>query len=55
MIITEKITIKVTNKNTKYYNDIGYVNKSGDIIEIDVNHLPPTSKIKVDVFCKNCE
>jgi len=54
MIITKKLKIKTTNKNIAYYNNIGFNVKSGDIIEIDVNDLPITSKEKVEVQCDNC-
>jgi len=55
MIITKKIEIKTTNKNITYYKNLGYDVKSGDIIIINVNELPKTSKTKIDVLCDKCE
>ena len=55
MIITNKIEIKTTNKNITYYKELGYNIKSGDIIIINVNDLPKTSKLKIDVSCDRCE
>ena len=55
MIKINKIEIKTTNKNIGYYNKLGYDVKSGDIIIINVNDLPKTSKYKIDVSCDECK
>jgi len=55
MILIDKIEIKVTNKNVGYYIDLGYNINSGDIVSINVNDLPRTSKHKIDVSCDNCK
>jgi len=54
MILTEKLTVKIHNKNIdnylSYYNDI----LIGDIIEIYPYQLPIGSHNKIDVRCDKC-
>jgi hypothetical protein len=54
MLKNEKIEIKTTNKNITYYKKIQPNIFSGDIILINPEDLPETSKIKVKVFCDVC-
>lgn len=54
MILIDKIQITVTNKNVSYYNQLGYNIKSGDIIDVNINDLPKTSKLIIDVSCDEC-
>ena len=53
MLITKTIEIKTTNKNIGHYQK-NYDIKSGDIIQINVEHLPTKSKQKVKVKCDIC-
>lgn len=55
MIKTKKIEIKPTNKNIEYYKNLGFNIKTGDTIIINVDQLPTTSKLKIDVECDNCK
>ena len=54
MILTEKITVKIHNKNynnyKNYYNGI----LIGDTIEVSPSHLPIGSHNKIDVKCDKC-
>jgi len=54
MIITNNIEIKTTNKNISHYKNLGYDIKSGDVIIINVEDLPKTSKLKINVSCDKC-
>ena len=55
MLITKELTIQITNKNVGYYKNKNYQVKSGDTIIVNVNDLPPTSKLLVKVKCSICE
>lgn len=54
MIKTTKLEIKTTNKNIKYYRSLGFDVLSGDVILINVEQLPQTSKQKIIAICDNC-
>lgn len=54
MLISNSVKIKISNKNVSYYKSLNYNVSSGDIVEIDVNDLPKTSKLKILVKCDNC-
>jgi hypothetical protein len=54
MILIDKIQITVTNKNVGYYKQLGYSVKSSDIIDVNINDLPKTSKLIIDVSCDEC-
>ena len=54
MILTEKLIIKINGKKLKYYNNLGYNCKNGDIIEIDIKDLTKGSHYLIDVKCDKC-
>lgn len=53
MLITKIIELKTTNKNVGHYQK-NYDVKSGNVIQINVEHLPIKSKQKVKVKCDIC-
>ena len=54
MILTDKIEVKLSNRNITYYQQFYPDIKSGDIIEIDIINLPKGSKQIIDVICDKC-
>jgi len=54
MILTKEVKVRIVGRNIKYYHNLNYKCKIGDIIEIDVKDLKKTSKIKVLVKCNYC-
>ena len=54
MLITEKIKIKIINKNIEHFNNIGYNVKYGDIVEVFTKDLMKSSKYKIKVVCDIC-
>jgi len=54
MLITEKIKIKIINKNIEHFNNLGYNVKYGDIIEVLTNDLMPYCKRKIEIICDIC-
>ena len=54
MLITEEVEVKFNNNNYKYYLNLGYIFKYGDVIKIPVNHLIKGSDKLVDVKCDIC-
>lgn len=54
MIIDKEIEIKITNRNIKYYKELGYLCFINDIININVNHISKGSKVKVNCKCNSC-
>jgi hypothetical protein len=55
MILTKEVEIKVSSSNWKHLEKNGYnIKKNGDIILINVEHLSPGSKLKIEVCCDNC-
>lgn len=55
MIIDNRLNIKTNPSNYKHYLDLGYsIHKCGDIIDIDVQHLPKTSHVDINVKCQKC-
>jgi hypothetical protein len=54
MILDENIKVNIRAKNIKYYKDIGYDVKYGDLVEIKIDHLPKRSTLKVNVKCDVC-
>ena len=55
MILTDKIDIKISNNQIKYYKEKGYNVKGGnEIITVNVNDLPSNSGVKVKVKCDIC-
>ncbi|BDH60132.1 hypothetical protein MTP04_02620 [Lysinibacillus sp. PLM2] len=66
MILPQKVVTKITSKNVKHYENLGYEPifhiDSGGIkrlkqseIEVDVFHLPRSSHAEIDVSCDICE
>lgn len=53
MLINDKIKISISNKNKKYYTEIGYNILSNELL-ININDLPKNSTTKVDVKCECC-
>ena len=53
-ILTTKIEVKLWAQTIKYYNDLGYKGKHGDIIIVDVADLPKGSGKIVKVQCDYC-
>jgi len=54
MILSKKINIRIIPRILKYYQNIGYVVKVGEIITIDIVDLSKGSNIKIDVKCDVC-
>lgn len=54
MLLTSELEIKLWGNTVKYYNDLGYKGKHGDIITINVNDLPKHSDKIVKVKCDYC-
>jgi len=54
MIVNEKVIVKTTNKNIKYYKKYCPSAKSGDEINIDIKYLSRGSKQKILVKCDEC-
>lgn len=53
MILDDFIEIKITRRNITHYN-MNYDVNPGDIIQVKIEHLPPTNKHKVKVSCDIC-
>jgi len=54
MVVSNYVNIKIVKKKVKYYNDLGYSCKEGDIIKFDIKDLKPNSTKKVRVKCDIC-
>ncbi len=54
MILTEKVSMFINYRYVKYYIDLGYNVKGGEIIDVLVNHLSRNSHAKIDVKCDIC-
>lgn len=54
MLLTKKLTIRVTSNMCKYYRNLGYKFKCNDKIEIDIKDLPKGSAYKVNIQCDGC-
>ena len=55
MIISQSISIKISN-NGKYWRSLGYGRcKQRDVINVLVEHLPPNSNKMVMATCDDCE
>jgi len=56
MILTDKIDMKISNNQIKYYREKGYDVKGGnEIISIKIDDLPSNSGAKIKVKCDICE
>lgn len=65
MLLTKEVEVKLSGKNIKYYENLGYeiprvlshnrfVVKSGTTITVSIDDLQPTSGTKVYVMCDIC-
>lgn len=54
-IISETVEIKLWSNTVKYYNDLGYSGKHGDIITVKVEDLPKGSHANIEVLCDMCK
>ena len=51
MILTEKVIIELKGTQGKYYNNLGYNCKNGDVIEVDYkNKNYPSIDHKISLF-----
>ena len=54
MILSKEVEVKLWGKNIKYYNDLGYNGKQGDIVVVKVEDLQKNSHVEVEVLCDFC-
>ena len=54
-LITKEVEVKLWGQTVKYYNELGYIGKHGDIVTVKVEDLPKGSHIYVDVLCDYCK
>lgn len=54
MLISKEVKIKLWGSNIKYYNELGYVGKQGNIITVKVEDLPICSTVLVETKCDYC-
>lgn len=54
MILTKEVEVKLWSNHVKYYLDLGYKGKHGDVITVKVEDLPRRVKTKVKVQCDYC-
>jgi hypothetical protein len=54
ILISDKVTIRITSGMCKYYKEKGYTFKCNDFIEVKVSDLPNKSHAKVLVKCDKC-
>lgn len=54
MLVAQKILLKPSNKNKKYYANLGYEFNNGEVIEVDIHDLPRESHMPVNAKCDIC-
>lgn len=54
-ILTKEVEIKLWGKTVKYYNDLGYNGKHGDIITVKVEDLQNGSNARIQYLCDYCK
>jgi len=54
MIVTTSVCVKIQGPNIKYYRQLGYNVKVGEILTIPVEHLSKKSHHKVKIKCDDC-
>lgn len=54
-ILTKEVEIKLWGKTVKYYNNLGYEGKHGDIISVKVEDLSKGSNVKIKYLCDYCK
>ena len=55
MILTKETQVKLWGSNIKYYHDLGYVGKQGDIIAVKVEDLQDGSHAPIEALCDYCQ
>lgn len=56
VIVMKRTVVRLSNSNKKHYESLGYNCKQfKKSLEIDPNHLPPNSTIKLLVKCPRCK
>ena len=54
MIITETVFIKMNGKHISKYRDKGYICNVNDIIEVKIEDVAKSSKIRIKTKCDEC-
>ena len=54
MILTREITIKITESNYQYYEDLGYDVSIGETLLIPTELMPRGSHFKIECKCDTC-
>ena len=54
MIVTREISIRITESNYQYYDELGYDTAIGETIVIPVELLPKCSHQKIKCECDGC-
>jgi hypothetical protein len=52
MILTKEVKIQITNRNRKYYENIGYI--MSQYIFVKISDLPISCHAKIEVMCELC-
>jgi len=55
MILSKEVELKVSNPTLKYYRELGYNVKSGDVIVVPIRHLMLNSSVFIKAKCDKCE
>lgn len=55
MILTENLSITISNRNKKYFSEKGYIAENGQIIEVKIEDMPINSHSKLKVLCDECK
>ena len=54
MILSKTAKVKINGKKLKYYQNLGYDAKNGEIIEVKIEDLSKGSHIEIDILCDIC-
>ena len=54
MLITKEVEVKLVPSNIKYYQNLGYKGKMGDLIIVKIEDLSNGSHVLVEVECDYC-
>ena len=54
-ILTKEVEIKLWGKTVKYYNDLGYDGKHGDVVSVKVEDLSSGSNVRIQYLCDYCQ
>jgi hypothetical protein len=55
MILTKEIEVSITSRNITYYREFGYKVELGSKINVPVEHLSKSSKLKIKCQCELCD